>query len=103
MNDHYISNGDIIDAMNDYGYDIREVNNEEFKEIYEKNMNDNIQGLITAEISVEDYEEEDSFEENVKIEQTTEILHLLGFYWPKPDKDYLKRLIDYLNKFDYFE
>ena len=103
MNDHYISNGDIIDALNDYGYDIREVNNEEFKEIYEKNMNENIQGLITAEISVEDYEEEDSFEENVEIEQTTEILHSLGFYWPKPDKDYLKRLIAYLNKFDYFE
>ena len=103
MNNHYISNGDIIDALNDYGYDIRKVNNEEFKEIYEKNMNDNIQGLITAEISVEDYEEEDSFEENVEIEQTTEILHSLGFYWPKPDKDYLKRLIDYLNKFDYFE
>jgi len=103
MNDQYISNGDIIDALNDYGYDIREVNNEEFKEIYEKNMNENIQGLITAEISVEDYEEEDSFEDLVEIEQTTEILHSLGFYWPKPDKDYLKRLIDYLNKFDYFE
>ena len=66
-------------------------------------MNDNIQGLITAEISVEDYEEEDSFEDLVEIEQTTEILHLLGFNWPKPDKDYLKRLIDYLNKFNYFE
>ena len=33
MNNHYISNGDIIDALNDYGYDIREVNNEEFNEI----------------------------------------------------------------------
>ena len=103
MNNHYISNGDIIDVLNDYGYNIREVNNEEFNEIYDKNMNDNIQGLITAEISVEDYEEGDSFEDLVEIEQTTEILHLLGFYWPKPDKDYLKRLIDYLNKFNYFE
>ena len=103
MNNHYISNGDIIDALNDYGYDIREVNNEEFNEIYNKNMNENIQGLITAEISVEDYEEEDSFESLVEIEQTTEILRLLGFNWPKPDKDYLKRLIDYLNKFNYFE
>ena len=103
MNNHYISNKDIIDVLNDYGYDIREVNNEEFNEIYDKNMNENIQGLITAEISVDDYEEEDSFEDLVEIEQTTEILHLLGFDWPKPDKDYLKRLIDYLNKFNYFE
>ena len=44
-----------------------------------------------------------SFESLVEIEQTTEILRLLGFNWPKPDKDYLKRLIDYLNKFNYFE
>ena len=55
------------------------------------------------DISVNNVTEDDDFEENVEIEQTTEILHSLGFYWPEPDKEYLKRLIDYLNKFNYFE
>ena len=36
-----------------------------------------------------------------EIEQTTEILHSLGFDWPEPDMEYLKRLIGYLNKFNY--
>ena len=86
------------------GYGIEEVDFEEFKQIYEQNMNENIQGIITADFAVDDFdEEEDDFEENVEIEQTTEILHSLGFYWPEPDKEYLKRVIDYLNKFYYFE
>ena len=66
-------------------------------------MNENIQGIITADFTIDDLGEENDFDENVKIEQTTEILHALGFDWPKPDKEYLKRLIDYLNRFNYFE
>ncbi|RAP46085.1 MAG: hypothetical protein BZ135_04305, partial [Methanosphaera sp. rholeuAM6] len=100
---HYISHRDIVDVLNTYGYGISEVDFDEFKQIYEENMNENIQGIITADFTLEDFdEEEDDYEENVEIEQTTEILHLLGFYWPQPDKEYLKRLIDYLNKFNYF-
>ena len=103
MNNHYISHRDIVDVLNTYGYGISEVDFDEFKQIYEENMNENIQGIITADFTLEDFdEEEDDYEENVEIEQTTEILHLLGFYWPQPDKEYLKRLIDYLNKFNYF-
>lgn len=103
INNHYISHRDIVDELNTYGYGIAEVDFEEFKEIYEHNMNENIQGIITADISIDDFGEEDDFEENVEIEQTVDILHSLGFDWPEPDKEYLKRLFDYLNKFDYFE
>ena len=103
MNNHYISNRDIVDALKTYGYEIAEVDFEEFKQIYEHNINENIQGIITADFSIDDIDEEDDFEENVEIEQTVDILHSLGFDWPKPDKMYLKRLFDYLNKFDYFE
>ena len=103
MNNHYISHRDIVDALNTYGYGIAEVDFEEFKQIYEHNINENIQGIITADFSIDDFDEEDDFEENVEIEQTVDILQSLGFDWPKPDKDYLKRLFDYLNKFDYFE
>ena len=103
MNNHYISYMDIIDVLNTYGYGIEEVEVEKFKQIYEQNMNENIQGIITADFTIDDLDEENDFDENVKIEQTTEILHSLGFDWPKPDSEYLKRLIDYLNKFNYFE
>ncbi|WP_405303947.1 amino acid adenylation domain-containing protein [Methanobrevibacter sp.] len=103
MNDQYISCRDIVDALNRQGYGIAEVAFDMFKKIYQQNMGENIQGMITSDISIEEFDKRDNFEENVKIEQTIEILHSLGFKWPKPDKNYLKRLIDYLNKFDYFE
>ena len=103
MNNHFISHRDIVDALNTYGYGIVEVDFEEFKQIYEHNINENIQGIITADFSIDDFDEEDDFEENVEIEQTIDILQSLGFDWPKPDKKYLKRVFDYLNKFDYFE
>jgi amino acid adenylation domain-containing protein/thioester reductase-like protein len=103
MNNHYISHREIVDALNTYGYGIAEVDFEEFKEIYEANINENIQGIITADFSIDDFDEEDDFEENVEIEQTVDILQSLGFDWPEPDIEYLKRLFDYLNKFDYFE
>ena len=82
MNNKYILNSDIINVLNTYGYDIKEVSNEEFKEIYEKNMDENIQGLITAEIGIDDLDEVDDFDAKIEIEQTTEILHELGFDWP---------------------
>ena len=103
INDKTIFNRDIIDALNEYDYNIREVSNEEFRKIYNENMDENIQGMITSEITLEDIEETYDFEENYRIEQTTTILHLMDFHWPKPDKKYLKRLIDYLNRFKYFD
>jgi thioester reductase-like protein len=103
MNNHYISHRDIVDVLNTYGHGIEEVNLEEFKWIYEQNFNENIQGIITADFAIDDFDEEDDFEENVKIEQTVDILHSLGFDWPEPDEKYLKRLFDYLNKLNYFE
>ena len=103
MNDHYISHRDIVDALNTFGYGIKEVDFEEFKQIYEQNINENIQGIITADFTIDDLDKEYDFGENLEIEQTTEILHSLGFDWPEPDMEYLKRLIGYLNKFNYFE
>lgn len=101
MNNHFISQGDIIDALNTFGYGIEEVTPDEFKEIYEQNMDENIQGLITADLTVDDFDDELEFKEDIR--QTTEILHLSGFDWPEADMDYLKRLIEYLNEFNYFK
>lgn len=89
--------------MIEYDFGIEEESNEEFREIYNRNMDENIQGLITAEITLDDIDEVDDFEENYEIEQTTEILHSMEFVWPKPDMEYLKKLIDYLNELKYFD
>ena len=66
MNNHLISQGDIIDALNTFGYDIEEVTSDEFKKIYEQNMDENIQGLITADLTVDDFDDELEFEEDTR-------------------------------------
>jgi thioester reductase-like protein len=103
LNNHYIPLKNIVDVLNTYGNGIEEVDVDKFKQIYEENMNENIQGMITADLVIDDLDEENDFDGNVKIEQTTEILHSLGFDWPEPDENYLKRLIDYLNGLNYFD
>ena len=70
-------------------------------------MDENIQGLITSDMSIDKLSEEEYSEELdefiVKTDQTKEILHSLGIDWPILTQDYLKSLIKYLNKFNYFE
>jgi hypothetical protein len=67
-------------------------------------MDENIQGLITSDMSMADEEadEEDDYEYILKTDQTVEILESLGFEWAKPDTDYLTRVIDYLNNLGFF-
>ena len=103
MNNHNIPLMNIVNVLNTYGYGIEKVDIDKFKLIYEQNMNENIQGIITADITIDELDDENDFDGNVSIDQTTEILHLLGFDWPEPDQDYLKRLIDYLNELNYFD
>lgn len=71
------------------------------------NMDENIQGLITSDMSIDELSEDEYDEELdefiVKTGQTKEILHSLGIDWPILTQDYLRSLINYLNKFNYFE
>ena len=112
VSDKLIPNRDIFDVISSFGYPIEEVSPEEFREIYEQNMNENIQGMITADLSINDFdldedadieEYEDDDGELVMIDQTLEILDSLGFNWPECDKDYLTRFINYLNEVHYFD
>ena len=77
--------------MNSFGFDIKNVSSEEFKEIYEQNMNENIQGIITADLTLDDldFDEEGDDGSIVKMDQTLDILDSLGFEWPVIDEDYL--------------
>ena len=93
----------IINALNSYGYGIKTVPNEEFMEICRENMDENIQGLITSG-SFYDASEEDENALNVEtsVNQTTNILIALGFYWPQTDIEYLKRFISHLKTLGFF-
>ena len=65
-------------------------------------MNENIQGLITSDLTMDNLKIE-LFEENIDNRQTDTILKYLNVEWPKIDEDYLKKLIDYLNELNFFE
>ena len=108
VNPNKIYNSNIIEALNSFGYDINLVSDEEFIEICRDNMDENIQGLITSDMSIDELSEEelseDEYDEEldefiVKSDQTKEILHSLGIDWPILTQDYLRSLIKYLNKF----
>lgn len=112
VSDKLIPTSDIIDALNSFGFGIEEVTPEEFRKIYEKNMDENIQGIITADLTIDDFDIEDGGEtespesdmgELVKMDLTLDILNALGFSWPECDEGYLKRFIEYLNKVHYFD
>ena len=105
--DKLIPTANILEVLNSFGFDIKDVTPEEFRKIYEENMDENIQGIITADLTIDDFEEDESDESDigqiVKIDQTTDILNALGFEWPECDKDYISKFIKYLNNVHYFD
>ena len=104
QNNNDLLNSDIINVLNSFGYGIREVDDDEFMRICRENMDENIQGLITSDMSMADGEDdwEDEYEYDLKTDQTVEILESLGFEWVKPDTNYLTRVIGYLNDLGFF-
>ncbi|WP_292889084.1 SDR family oxidoreductase, partial [Methanobrevibacter sp. UBA212] len=104
QNNNDLLNSDIINVLNSFGYGILEVDDDEFMRICRENMDENIQGLITSDMSIADEgaDEEDDYEYDLKTDQTVEILESLGFEWVKPDTDYLTRVIGYLNDLGFF-
>ena len=107
VSDKFIPTSDIIDALNSFDLNIEEVTPEEFREIYEQNMDENIQGIITADLTIDDFDEEDEYADSdigeiVMMDQSLEILNSLGFEWPECDKEYLRKLIKYLIEVNYF-
>ena len=111
VSDKWIPTSDIIDVLNSFGFGIEEVTPEEFRKIYEQNMDENIQGIITADLTIEDFTETEGEDEPVEsddgelvtMDQTVEILKSIGFTWPECDKDYLTRFIKHLIDMKYFD
>ena len=47
-------------------------------------------------------DDETDYEYVLQTDQTVEILESLGFNWPKPDADYLRRTMNYLKNLKFF-
>ena len=104
VNPNIIHNSDLVNALNSFGYNINQVHDDEFVEICKNNLDENIQGLITSDLTMNDFAiDEIEFDFVVKSDQTINILHDLDFNWPILNQDYLKRFINYLNKSNFFE
>ncbi|WP_296860642.1 non-ribosomal peptide synthetase [uncultured Methanobrevibacter sp.] len=111
VTDKWIPTSDIIDVLNSFGFGIKDVTHEEFREIYKQNMDENIQGIITADLTIDDFAEDDVESEYVEsddgelvvMDQTIEILKTFGFTWPECDKDYLTKFIKHLIALKYFD
>ena len=111
VSDKLIPTSDIIDALNSFGFGIEDVTPEEFRKIYEENMDENIQGIITADLTIDDFDEgtgeveydESDSGEIVSIDLTLDILNAIGFEWPECDEGYLKRFIEHLIEVHYFD
>ena len=54
QNNNIIHNMDIVNALNTFDYGIKKVSDEEFREICMNNMDENIQGLITSDLSIDE-------------------------------------------------
>ena len=101
QNNNIIYMSNIINVLNSFDYDISAVSVEEFAMVVQDNMDESIQGLITSDLYTGDFEEGEEVEASVEVNQTSNILNALGFYWPQSDMDYLKRLITYLKSLDF--
>lgn len=106
VSDKMIPTANIIEVLNSFGFDIKDVTPEEFRKIYEENMDENIQGIITEDLTIDDFElnDDDSDIGNiVMMDQTLDILHSLGFDWPECYKEYITKFIKHLNRVHYFD
>ncbi len=103
QNNNLIHIEDIVNALNSFGYDIKQVDDEKFIETCRKNLDENIQGLITSNMAIKDSDTSSfAYWDNLGINQTIDILHSYGFDWPEIDENYLKRFISYLNTLEFF-
>ena len=107
VSDKFIPIKKILDVLNSFGYPIKEVNIDEFRKIYEQNMDENIQGIITADLTIDDfdfeYDDENDTGNLVLMDQTLDVLYSLGFKWPECDEGYIEKFIKYLNEVHYFD
>lgn len=102
-NSHEVEMGDVIDAMNSSGFDIKIVDDETFNSALSKMMEDDEKNMLVS--SLISYSSSDSLLHKFILTDNTftiKALYRLGYRWPITDDDYLLRVIEALRSLDFF-
>ena len=103
-NSHHIFMGDLIYAMQNHGFEIQIVSDEQF----DKGVNDYAAShedseAVSGLIAYASRDEDQIYTVGYKNQFTTEVLYRLGYKWPITDDNYLEHAIDALDKLGFFE
>ena len=103
-NSHMVQMGDIIYTMNELGFDIDIVSDNEFIEEMKKVMEDDKKNMLIS--SLISYSSSDNHTHSFIAsdnEFTNKALYHLGYKWPITDENYLKKAIESLATLGFFE
>jgi len=103
-NSHMVQMGDIIYTMNELGFDIDIVSDEEFINEMKKVMEDDKKNMLIS--SLISYSSSDNHTHSFIAsdnEFTNKALYHLGYKWPITDENYLKKAIESLATLGFFE
>lgn len=103
-NSHLVEMGDIIYVLNELGFDIKVVSDEEFLESMKEMMKDDTKNmLISSLISYSSSDMKTHSFISTNNEFTNKALYHLSYKWPITDYKYLKNAIDSLVTLGFFE
>jgi amino acid adenylation domain-containing protein len=105
FNNHNVTMGDFIRAMNTAGYNITPCEQDEFDAALSDTLHNRKRSEVAAGLMAYSGGERD-FETAVfavSCGLTLDALARKGFYWPITDKGYFERLIDHLGSLGYFD
>ncbi|MBP5408163.1 MAG: hypothetical protein J6Y42_03390, partial [Bacilli bacterium] len=103
-NSHQIQMGDVIDCMNELGFNISIVSDEEFNSAMIEMMADEKKNMLVASlINYSSSSDEVRSFILTNNEFTNKALYHLGFKWPITDYKYLKNAIDSLLTLGFFD
>lgn len=103
-NSHMVEMGDIVDVLNELGFDIKVVSDEEFLETMKRMMMDDTKSMLVS--SLISYSSSDMHTHSFigsDNEFTNKALYHLSYKWPITDYEYLKNAIESLTTLDFFE
>jgi hypothetical protein len=102
-NSHEVQMGDVIGEMNQCGFRIEIVSDEEFAERLSKFLKNGERSLLVSSLLT--YSSSDHHVHTfIKTDNsfTIKALYRLGYKWPITDEDYLRRMIESLDTLGYF-
>lgn len=103
-NSHHIFMGDLIYAMQNHGFKIQIVSDEQFdKAVNDYAASHEESEAVSGLIAYASRDEDQIYTVGYKNQFTTEVLYRLGYKWPITDDNYLENAIDALDKLGFFE